>query len=296
METRGQALTENDCHVSLKKAEVYESYGQVMAIWSQKSLSSEEAWERFFVIRDDLISKLPEEKAAICTTCAQYRAALAKGKSPFFLAVEDARLLCGRYERLETLYRCGVRFLTPVWRDESCIGGAFNTEAGLTDFGRDAVRGALALGMVIDLSHASDIMMEEILAMAREAGRPVVATHSNSRAVCNHKRNLTDGVARAIAETGGVFGINMVPFHLSEDSVADARSVCRHILHFLSLGLEDAVCFGCDLDGMDVTPEGIRNVGDILTIADALRAHGVSETVIEKIFFKNADRFLQRVF
>ncbi len=293
LERRGELLTQNGGHISLEKASGYENYGQVMAIWSQKSLTAEEAWERFFVIRDDFLSKLPQDKATICTDGAQYLAAVKEGKSPFLFAVEGAGLLNGRMERLYTLYENGVRFLTPVWRDEDCIGGAFNTDAGLTPFGREVIDTCFALGIVPDLSHASDVMTEEILNMAREKGRPVVATHSNSRAVCDHKRNLTDETARGIASLGGVFGVNMVPFHLEKEGPAGVDSVCRHVLHFLSIGLEDAVALGCDFDGMDETPEGIRGVGDLTAVMEKLSLLGVSDTQIEKLFWRNADRFLR---
>ncbi len=296
LETHGEELTNNNRHVSLSKARDYESYGQVMAIWSQKSLQDEEAWARFFTIRKDFLSKQPEGKTAICTTFSDYREAVRTGKRPFFFAVEDARILNGDLDRLTTLYEHGVRLLTLVWRDETCIGGAYNTEIGLSDFGRDVVARCFALGIVPDLSHASDAMTREVLDLAARAGKPVIATHSNSRTVCDHKRNLTDETAREIASLGGVFGINMVPFHLAEDSVANVGTVCRHILHFLELGLGDAVAMGCDLDGMDETPEGIRHVGDLPRIAEALSAHGVSDEQIERVFCRNAERILARCF
>jgi membrane dipeptidase len=239
---------------------------------------------------------MPKEQTAICTTFAQYREAIDENKRAFFFAVEGAGLLNGHLDRLSVLYDNGVRFLTPVWRDSDCIGGAFNTDEGLTPFGREVVGACFEMGIVPDLSHASDVMTREILAMAEAAGKPVIATHSNSRAVCAHKRNLTDETATKIAALGGVFGLNLVPFHLADDSSVSVETVCDHVMHFLSIGLGDAIAMGGDLDGMDHTPQGIRHIGDLSSIARALSARGVGDTQIEKIFCDNAEQFLTRVF
>ena len=100
------ALSENGLHISLKKAECYRRYAQVMAIWTQHSLDGEAAWEQFLAIRGDFLSKIPSEQAALCTSSSDYRRALSENKRPLFLAVEGASLLCGKPERLSELYRC----------------------------------------------------------------------------------------------------------------------------------------------------------------------------------------------
>ncbi len=295
LEKSGKLLTQNDRHISLEKAEVYESYGQVMAIWTQKSLPEEVAWERFFRIREDFFSKMTE-KTALCHTFSDYKTAISEKKSPFFIAVEGAGLLNGHPERLPILYEHDVRLLTLVWRDADCIGGAFNTDAGLTDFGREVVSLCFELGIVPDLSHASDKMCEEVLRMANDAKKPVIATHSNSRAVFAHPRNLPDEYAKEIARLGGTVGISMAPMHLDEEDKADIDSICRHMLHGLDIGLSDALTFGCDFDGIDRPPHGIDDVSSLLKIEGALSAYGVSEEQIEKIFFRNGERFLKFAF
>ena len=132
--------------------------------------------------------------------------------------------------------------------------------------------------------------------MAEKAGVPVIATHSDSRAVYAHPRNLPDDFAKRIAALGGTVGISMAPQHLGVNDYADIDIICDHMLHYLEIGLSDSLTFGCDFDGLDTLPEGIANISDIIKIADALRVRGVSDEQIEKIFYKNAERFLKKNF
>ena len=295
LEKDRELLTDNRLHISLKKLEAYDSYGQIMAIFTQKSLPEEVAFGRFFVIRDDFYAKMTE-KTAICHTYADYEKAIGEGRHPFFLAVEGGGLLCNKLDRVATLYEHDVRFLTLVWRDADCIGGAFNTDVGLTDFGREVVKKCFELGITVDISHASDPMADEVLTMAEKVGKAVIATHSNSRAVFEHPRNLPDAFAKRIAKLGGTVGISLAPQHLAEEGCADIDAICDHMMHYLEIGLSDSLTFGCDLDGVDALPRGIDNVSSLVSVADALRRRGVSEEQIEKICYKNAERFLKANF
>ncbi len=295
LEKTGKILTKNDGHISLEKAEVFDAYGQVMAIWTQRSLPEETAWTRFFAIRNDFYAKMTG-KTVICHTFSEYNAALKAGKYPFFIAVEGAGLLNGNLDRLHTLYEHDVRFLTLVWKGADCIGGAFDTDVGLTDFGKEVVSLCFTLGIMPDLSHASDKMCETVLKMAHDVKKPVIATHSNSRGAYAHPRNLPDEYAKEIAHLGGTVGISMAPVHLDEEETADIDSICRHMEHYLDIGLSDALTFGCDFDGIPSAPKGISDVSDLPKIAEALSARGVSENQIEKIFFRNAEMFLSKNF
>jgi membrane dipeptidase len=193
----------------------------------------------------------------------------------------------------ERLRACGVRILTLVWGGLCCMGGAHDTDEGLTDFGRQVVERCFDLGIVPDLSHASDKMFYETATMAKERGKAIIVSHSCSRAVCDHSRNLTDEMAKITADLGGIIGVNLVIPHLGDDTVGQ---VCRHITHFASVAGEDHVCLGCDLDGTAHLPQGIKNVGDLTKIADGLRKNSHSEAFIEKVFYTNAQTFAVKHF
>ncbi|MBR6768354.1 MAG: membrane dipeptidase [Clostridia bacterium] len=254
---------------------------RVLAVWSDQNLSDEEAYQDFFRI------------------LSHYNVAQGTRKTPSFctpiLAVEDARLLAGDLSRLDTLYAHGVRILTLTWQDTSCIGGAWNTSEGLTRFGKDAVEKALSLGMAIDLSHASDTTFWQALDICHSLNSAPMASHSNSRTLCHHKRCLTDDMFRAITALGGIIGVSFVPYHLSNQSSASRQTVLSHIKHFLSLGGEDAIAIGSDFDGVDSLPQGLEHITRIEDFAECL-AKETSSEIAEKILWQNAHRYTQTFF
>ncbi len=279
-----KALEENDLHISLQKATVYENYVQVMAIWSDARLGDEEAWEQFWKIRKNLLFELKKSDVSLFPNEPLLQG---NGHRSALLAVEDARILAGNIDRLNTLYDAGVRFLTLSWSGETCVGGSFDTEAPLTPFGREVVERCFALGVVPDVSHASRAVTAETLEMAKAAKKPIVATHSNAFAVCAHPRNLTDSEFVAIAELGGIVGISLCPPHLTDGSCT-VDTVVSHIQHYLSLGYENAIALGCDFDGIDHTPCGLSDISRLPALADALLRVGVPEATVRKLFFENA--------
>ncbi len=293
---KSQPLGSGTCHISLDRAARYGKYGQVMAVWSDKRIDDDTAYHQFHRIADNLLREQDGERdrAALCRTADDLHAAWDTDRAALFLAVEDARLLGGEIDRLPVLAARGVRFLTLTWGGSSCIGGAHDTDEGLTAFGRTVVEECFRLGIVPDISHGSDATMNETLAMAEAAGKPVIATHSNSRAVRNHRRNLTDAQFCAVRDLGGVVGISLCPAHLSDpDQPRDVDAVVRHIEHYLDLGGERTVCLGCDLDGTSL-PDGFAGVQDLKKIAEALAIRGHSDKLIDDICCGNAVRFVEK--
>lgn len=290
-----EPLSRNSLHISLEAAQNFEKYAQIMAIWSQNDLSNGEGWSQFASVLENLKLEIEKnEKAALCTSFAQCEAAFSEGKRAFFLAVEGGNILDAKIWRTDELYDAGVRFLTLVWKGEGCIGGAFDTEKGLTAFGRRVVKTAMEKGIVIDVSHGSGKLTDECLDIAESTGKPIIATHSNSFAVCEHPRNLTDERARRIAASGGIIGISMAPPHLNESGMADISDIIAHIGHYLDIGLADNICTGCDFDGVSSLPAGITGIGDIEKLSAAVEKEFSADTA-EKIFFRNAERFLRTV-
>lgn len=269
---RQETLADNTCHVSLTKAlSVFEDYTQVMAFFSQHHLDGEENYRRFHEILA-YVSPMMRD---------------VPGFHPI-LAVEGGKLLCSDLSRLDVLHACGVRILTLVWKDVCCVGGAYNTDEGLTAFGRQVVERCFDLGIVPDLSHASDALASDTLDIAEKRGCAVIASHSCSRALCPVPRNLSDEMARRIAAVGGIVGVNLVLEHLGGRQIED---VCRHVYHFADVIGEDRVCLGADLDGTDELPEGIAHVGDLPKLYRALCDNSHSEAFAEKVFYSNAQSF-----
>jgi microsomal dipeptidase-like Zn-dependent dipeptidase len=258
----------------------YRSSFEIYAFFSEKSLGDEEAWGAFF------------------RRLTHFTAAVARCKIPrpkYLLAVEDARLLAGKLERLKILRSLGVRILTLVWGGESIIGGAHDTKFGLSPFGRKVVEECFRVGIVPDVSHASDRLAAEVLEIAASHEKPVLASHSNFRSLCDVCRNQSDLQYLNIAALGGVSGISMCPAHLSSSDSAGIDDVVRQVEHGFSLD-RGALVFGTDFDGISSTPERLGSTSALPLIADRLLAKGYGESAVDGLFFGNGLRFLKRAF
>lgn len=285
MYKRGCDLYSDILQVSLTHTEPYEAYIQCAAVWSDYRLHAEEAYTVFQRTAKDFRAKAGD---MLCTSGKD----LSENGTAFILCVEDARILCGDMDRLFKLYLEGVRILTLVWKGHSQIGGAWDTDEGLTPFGRSVVEACFALGIIPDLSHGSWALCRDVLKLSKETGRPVIATHSNAYAVTHTSRNITDTLFRRIADGGGVTGISLCPAHLTAGSVCTSDDALRHIEHYISVAGEEAVCLGCDFDGIDETPTDLYNISCMEAFYEkAVRRFG--STAADKIFFDNAFQFLK---
>lgn len=294
---QNKPLRTNDLHVSLERIKRYEHYAQVFAIYTSASLSDEKGYEAFLNIEAHFREELLRNRFKIgsANSGGAMEGLWTDNRSAAILAVEDARLLNGRIERLQTLYDRGVRFLTLTWAGKTCIGGSWDNDSGLTDFGKETVRECFRLGIVPDVSHASVQTVDDVIALAREYEKPIVATHSNSYSVYGHGRNLRDRHFEAIRDLGGLVGINLYRAHLTDTKLSPATkdTVLAHIDRFLSLGGERTVAFGADYDGAEL-PDDLPNVAAVAELAETMLAHNYSEDLVQRIFWKNAEEFMLR--
>ncbi len=251
----------------LDRAGDFAARRQIYAVWSEHSLSADEAYRQFF----EIVKAVPLPPDGM-------------------LAVEGGELLGEDLSRLDALAAYDLAYLTLVWRDECAIGGAWNTDKGLTPFGRKAVRRLGELGILPDLSHASDATFYDTV----ELTDTFIVTHSNSRAICPHGRNLTDEMFGIVRDAHSLVGINLCPAFLREDGNAGIADVMAHIEHFLALGGEHTLCFGCDFDGIGHTPAGIGGPADLYAVAEQMAKAGYSDTLIGKIFYDNANQYFQK--
>jgi len=149
------------------------------------------------------------------------------------------------------------------------------------------------LGMIIDVSHISDGGFYDIAEISR---KPIIATHSNARAVTNHSRNLTDDMIKVIANCCGVTGINFYHTFLSEDQGVDSKLeyMVNHIKHIHNVGGIDVIAIGSDFDGIESNLD-IKDASEMGKLYDPLKKEGFSEDQIEKIYNKNVLRVIKDV-
>lgn len=291
---RKEDLWQNSCHISLSHAQAYDKYAQLYAIWSNRRLDDQTCWEQFLKVSEnfDQLIDNHQDKINRVYSGAQLKASTEKFPNTAILAVEDARLLAGDIDRLQGLYDKGVRCMTLLWGGPTCIGGSHDTDQGLTDFGKAVLAGCFELGIIPDISHASEQSVDDVIAIAQKYHKPFIATHSNSYSVYPHSRNLRDRHLKALIELGGLVGVSMCCIHLRDCSEqrAGIDDVVRHIDRYIELGAADHICFGCDFDGTDL-PENIEHVGDLIKIADRLAERGYDTTFLQKLFWQNAYNF-----
>lgn len=277
-----QSLIDNDLAVSFNKAKKYREYCQTFAIWSDSSLDDESAFEQFKKIYKYLAADI----ASVSPT--ELRS--------YVFAVEDARILKNDITRLDYLDKCNIKILTLLWSGSSCIGGAYDTDGSLTEFGERVVEKCFDLGIIIDISHSSRKTAQKVFELNYNRF-PIIASHSNSYSVFPHPRNLTDNEIKQIIACSGLIGINLYYRHLGLEANAcefeTLDRILEHIEHILSLGGENALCFGCDFDGAD-TPECLKNISDLDKIANRMVAKGFDEKTVNKIFWDNANNFANK--
>lgn len=291
----GKKLRENNLHVSLEKARALEAYGQCFAAWIPDDLRGEAAYQRFCGIADRLGMEAAENEKdmAVCRGPGDLTEARKQKKCGAVLTVENGAALGGRLENIQVFRERGVKMCTLTWNGENELGRGVMAggSAGLTEFGRQAVRGFEEAGIVIDLSHASPELFDDVVAMA---GKPLVASHSNAKAVCGHPRNLADGQFTVIKNSGGLVGLNFYKGFLhdrpEEASMAD---VLRHAEHFLALGGEDVLAMGGDWDGAALPEDMAEGLGVVPELYEMFLRHNYPESLLEKIFYNNAARFFQ---
>jgi membrane dipeptidase len=250
-----------------------------------------------------------------------FRPSEAAGPVYGMIGLEGADPLGAEAENLVHFFQAGVRDLIPAWDDNAFSGTTFGAGGSLTAEGFKLIELAETLGVMVDVSHLSDAAFEQVCGVAR---RPFIASHSNCRAVCSHRRNLTDEMIRAVADRGGVMGINLAPGFLDPRytsawdavmaPVAVARMVIRrdfekevagqlhaiplpapewierHVQHAIRVGGEDCVGLGGDLDGISGLPAGMTGVESYPLIPDLLARAGLTGRQVEKVCWRNMAR------
>lgn len=210
------------------------------------------------------------------------------------LSIEGAEPLQGRVDILQFFFRLGVRAMGLTWnhRNELADGQLDSpSRGGLTPRGRAVVSEMERLGMVIDCSHLSDASFWDLL---EHTNGPIIASHSNVRAIRNHLRNLTDNQIRALAERGGVIGINFLPHFLVDHGEASIDDVVRHIDYIAELVGSQAIGLGSDFDGISRTPIGLEHAGKMPALAEALLHRGYSDHDIRNVMGENFLRLLSK--
>lgn len=262
----GASFEKNTFHTDRARTELYDGWTQIFACFIDP-IYKNSAMERFIELSDTFYSR----------------------HTGGILSIEGGEMITS-VKALRTLRRLGVKIAALTWNYSNHIASGVlepDKNRGLTVFGRDIVKEMNRIGMLIDYSHLNDKSFFDIAAVSKS---PIIATHSDSRAVCGHPRNLTDEQFAAVIKTNGCVGINLCPAFLNDSGKADVEDIIRHIEHFMGLGGEKNIGLGADFDGVDELPSGISGCEDVYKIFDRLLMMNYTDEQIKDISYRNFER------
>jgi len=269
------------------------NWGQFYAVFIPDEERGQNAIDYFEINRKNFERQMKkfDDRVSQCRSAADMEAAWAAGKTAAFLTIENGSAIAGDMSRVKILAEQGVCCLTLVWNGENEIGSGHSTQHGLSDFGKAVVPELEKEGILIDVSHLNDPGFEDLMAVIK---KPFIATHSNSRTICGHKRNLTDDMIREMAKRDCLIGLNYCIDFLKDDrKVLSLDQLMRHIEHFFALGAEKNLALGSDFDGANI-PECLNTPAKAAGIYQYLLERGMSREQAEGIMFRNAQNFLKK--
>ncbi len=219
--------------------------------------------------------------------------ARSRQKMACILHLEGADALGNDSEILSLLYRIGLRSLGLTWNNRNLLADGVGEEpgaGGISSKGKDIIYSMEKLGVILDLSHVSVKSYYDALNLYH---KPVMVTHANARFLCNHRRNLDDSQLKALADNGGVIGINQVPEFIKEDGKPKLNDLLDHVAYISDLIGVEHVALGSDFDGADVLL--MQGVEEYSQWPQLLAARGFTPAETSMILNENALRVIKAV-
>lgn len=290
----------------LKKGEIE---GGIFVIWNDPPYDSDPL-KRTHQMMDAIRHEEPdcEDILKVARSYEDMMEAKKQGKMYAFIGLEGLKSIGEDIDLIDEFYEFGARHAGLTWNEENPLatGVRGTPERGLTDTGRRAVKRIQDLGMLLDVSHLNDRSFWDLLDVA---SGPVIASHSNCRALCRNRRNLTDEQLRELARTGGVVGLNSFNEFVSDvESEQTIENLARHMVHMVEVMGIDHVGFGFDFSefleadtlsayASQAVPYtiGLEDASRVPALVEELRRQGFHEEDLAKMAWKNWYRVLRQV-
>ena len=231
---------------------------------------------------------------AFARTPAQLYANKQSGRKSIMLGIENGLAIHHDLANVEHFAQRGIVYITLCHNGDNDIcdsARGSNTHHGVSDFGEQVIREMNRLGLMVDLSHASEKSFYDALQIS---STPIVCSHSSCRTLCDVPRNLTDDQLRALAARGGVAQVTLYHGFLRKDGEADILDAIAHLEHAVSIVGIDHVGLGTDFDG-DGGIRGLADSSELILFTQQLLRRKYSETDIAKIWGGNWLRVMQQV-
>lgn len=284
-------LKNNSFHVSLERVAAFD-WCQCFAVFIPDALQGETAWRFYQTVKQYFKQQLAEQQDCLqqAWDFPDIELAFAAARSAAIATIEGASFFEHSLAPVDEIAQDGVKLITLTWNNQNAIAAGAHAQGGFSSFGRKLVAALEEQQITIDVSHLNDQSFKDLRSMVR---RPFLASHSNSRAICNHPRNLTDDQFRAIQDCGGVVGLNYCNYFLVEDSrPVMPEDVLRHLDHWLKLDGELNIALGSDYDGADM-PDWLSPCENLSQLYGHVQQE-FGNQIAEKLFFQNAHDFYAR--
>jgi len=270
---------------------------QVFAIFISKTPNPPKALHRALNLVDVFYKECEKNNEDLSPTTSYNNIlkAIESGKIAAMLSLEGGEALEADVSMLRIFHRLGIRMMSLTWNHRNQLADGVReerTRSGLTNLGVKVVDEMEELGIIIDVSHLSESCFWDLVEITDS---PLIASHSNCRVLCDHPRNLTDRQIEAIADRGGVIGMNFYPKFLRKEGQASVSDVVDHMEHIINLVGIDHVGLGSDFDGISSTPVGLEDVSKMPNITIELVSRGYGREEIRKILGENHLRVFSRV-
>jgi membrane dipeptidase len=277
------------------------------------------------------------QQVSMCFTADEIRRAKRAGKVCLLMGIEGGYVIEDSLYALRNFYRLGIRYMTLTHNVSHNWADAHRGEVknnGLSEFGKEVVREMNRLGMLVDISHVSVKVMNDVLDVSKS---PIIASHSSARGISDHTRNVPDEVLKRVAQNGGVIMINFYPSFLDERTnreenersarlkpqldalreqfkknpqgyneaerkllaanpiyVADYKRIVDHIDHMKKVAGIDIVGIGSDFDGVPFLPAGMNGMEDLALVTYEMLRRGYTDQEVKKVLGENFLRAFAR--
>ena len=217
-------------------------------------------------------------------------------KMSAILTIEEGNVIENNINNISILAKLGVKIMTLTWNVYNEIGYPNNVfenrieNNNITDFGKKVILELNRNNIIIDVSHLNDQGIKDVLKIST---KPIIASHSNCRSVCNHVRNLPDYLILEIKEKKGLIGINYYPNFVSKENNS-IDELIKHLLHLKQINCLDIVSLGSDFDGIEKHLKELQNCNDLKNLVDKLKEYKFTLDEIENICYKNSLKFFAK--
>lgn len=265
------------------------------AIWIPPNIDgSENAINYVWQMKNCILKKISNNNnITIIENQADIKKVIAQKRIGIIFTVEGGEPI-ENLDNIRILKELGIKGISLTWSRDNTLASAHNSnnDYGLTEKGKKAIGLLNQARIMIDISHASDKTIEDILRLSKS---PIYASHSNSRTICTTNRNLTDEQIKKIAKNGGIIGLSFHSQHLTQKEESFIDDVFAHIKHIKEIAGSESIALGSDFDGHINTPADLKNIEEIQNLIKKLKAENWTDEEIEGILYKNFLRFFESV-